>query len=87
MFTEGIHKTEYIDNAEIHNTNDGEYTALLLEGKRFTFSYGRTKEAALQLAKEGMKANIAAEEEKSSPFSKNTLHQNNTSYFIQNVFR
>lgn len=70
VFTEGIHKTEHVDNVEIHDTGDGEYTALLMKEKKFAFSYAQTKEEAVLLAQEGIKADIEAEEEKKIDYYK-----------------
>ncbi len=70
VFTEGKHNREYIDNVEVHDTCDGEYTALLVQGKKFAFSYAEKKEIAVLLAKGGIFADVDKEEEKKIDFYK-----------------
>ena len=47
------------DNIEIHNTHDGEYTALYKKDGRYSFSYGKSEEEVIALCKEGLKTDIA----------------------------
>ena len=70
VFTEGKYKTEYIDDVEIQDTEDGEYTALLIQGKKFAFSYARKKDEAVLLAKGGIIADVDKEEEKKIAYYK-----------------
>lgn len=64
VFTEGRYNTEFVGNVEIQDTGDGEYTALCIEDGKFAFSFSVEKDNAVLLAKEGVKADILAEEEK-----------------------
>lgn len=68
VFTEGAHKTEEGEDVTVQDTGDGEYTALAFCGNRFAFAFGKTKEAAVETAKEGLVADIAAVEEKKLSF-------------------
>lgn len=45
---------------EIHNTNDGEYTALLKRNGRFAFSYGKSEDEVTKLCNEGMEFDLEA---------------------------
>ncbi len=47
------------DNIEIHNTHDGDYTALYKKDGRFAFSYGKSEEEVIALCKKGLTADIA----------------------------
>ncbi|MBR5497104.1 MAG: hypothetical protein IKV76_03895 [Clostridia bacterium] len=48
-----------IDNIEIHNTRDGEYTALYKKDGRFVFSYGKSETDVVALCKKGLTVDIA----------------------------
>jgi hypothetical protein len=48
-------------DAEIHNTCDGEYTALLKRNGRFAFAYGKSEAEAINLCEKGIARDIAAE--------------------------
>ena len=54
VFTEGIHLIETIDGAEIHDTQDGDFTALKRMDKRFAFAFGHSKEEVLALVNKGL---------------------------------
>ncbi|MBR5545916.1 MAG: hypothetical protein IKU70_02925 [Clostridia bacterium] len=68
MFTEGRHKTETVGNVEIHDTMDGDFTALAWFGDRFAFAFAHTREDVLKLAEEGMQMDLDAEEAKKLSF-------------------
>lgn len=54
VFTEGTHLTEIIDGVEIHDTQDGDFTALKVDGMRFAFAFGHSKEKVLTLVNKGL---------------------------------
>ena len=58
VFTEGPHTTEFIDGAELHDTKDGDFTAIKLEGNRFAFAFGHSKESVLELVNKGLSMNL-----------------------------
>ncbi len=68
VFTEGVHKTEICDGVAVQDTGDGEYTALLMAGRKFAFSFGKTKEVAASLARLGIEGELMAEEKKKLSF-------------------
>ena len=68
MFTEGRHKTETVGDVEIHDTMDGDFSALCWTGDRFAFAYGHSREDVLKLAEEGMQMDLDAEEAKKLAF-------------------
>lgn len=53
-FTEGRHLTEVVDGAEIHDTQDGDFTAIKFEDNRFAFAFAHSKEEVLALVNEGL---------------------------------
>ena len=61
---EGICRTEYRAGIEIHDTGDGEFTALAREGNRFAFAFAQSLEDAVSLARRGIAidANAVKEE-------------------------
>jgi len=59
VLTEGIHSVQTHANLELHDTHDGQYTALLRDGSRFAFAYGSTPEAAAKKAEAGLCLDIA----------------------------
>ena len=68
MFTEGRHKTETVGDVEIHDTMDGDFSALCWTGDRFAFAYGHSREDVLKLAEEGMQMDLDAAEAKKLAF-------------------
>ncbi len=57
------------DDAEIHNTFDGEYTALLKRGNRFAFAYADSAEKAIELCEKGINLDVEeAEQKKLKPY-------------------
>lgn len=52
------------DDAEIHDTDDGEYTALLRRGTRFAFAYGKSKTEVIALCEKGIKLDTEKLKEK-----------------------
>lgn len=58
VFTEGIYETEKMDGAEIHDTKDGDFTALKREGNCFAFAFGHSKEDVVALVNKGLAMNL-----------------------------
>ena len=57
------------NDIEIHNTFDGEYTAILKKGKRFTFAYADSMEKVIELCEKGINLDIVqAEQKKLKPY-------------------
>ena len=54
VLTEGIYQAETIDGAEIHDTQDGDFTALKRQDNRFAFAFGHSKEEVAALVKKGL---------------------------------
>ena len=54
IFTEGQHTTEVVDGAEIHDTKDGDFNAFKVEGNKFAYAFGHSKEAVLALVNKGL---------------------------------
>ena len=76
VFTEGPFDATDENGCEIVNTLDGDFTALKREGDKFAFAFAHTKEDAVSLAEEGMKADIASEEaKKTAYYEKNGLSE------------
>lgn len=66
---DGECKTARKGDAEIHNTSDGEYTALLKRGNRFAFAYADSAEKAIALCEKGITLDIEeAEQKKLKPY-------------------
>lgn len=58
-------------DAEIHNTRDGEYTALLRRDGRFSFAYGKNEEEVLALCEKGIALDLEElKAKKEKPFEK-----------------
>ncbi len=56
---------------EIHNTSDGEYTALLKKDGRFAFAYGNSMDRVVELCEKGMALDIEKLKiQKSKPYEK-----------------
>ncbi|MBO7320255.1 MAG: hypothetical protein J6V06_09590 [Clostridia bacterium] len=54
---------------EIHNTNDGEYTALLRRDGRYAFAFGKSEKEVTDLCNEGIGADLEdLEEKKKKPY-------------------
>lgn len=67
----GKGKTIQKGDIEIHNTDDGEYTALLKKDGRFAFAYGKSENDVADLCEKGMLIDLEAlKEKKSKPFEK-----------------
>ncbi len=59
------------NNIEIHNTDDGEYTALLRSDGRFAFACGRSEEEVIALCEKGLTLDIdSLKVQKKKPFEK-----------------
>ena len=58
IFTEGIHLTEIIDEIEIHDTQDGDFTALKCVDGRFAFAFGHSKEEVCALVSKGLSMDL-----------------------------
>ena len=58
-------------NIEIHNTGDGEYTALLKGDGRFAFAYGKSEDEVIALCEKGITLDLEElKEKKLKPFEK-----------------
>ncbi len=68
VFTEGTHKIEMLENIEVQDSLDGEYTALYMRGRRFAFAYGSTPEEVRRLVREGIAEDLSEAEEKKLAF-------------------
>ena len=78
VFVEGRFEKNCKDGAEIHDTNDGEYTALLTDGNKFAFAYGKSVFDALNLVKKGINMDVSSEvNKKLEYYRKHTLDENN----------
>ena len=78
VFTEGMYRPEYRGCVEIHNTDDGEYTALARREGQFAFAYGKSSEEAAALAEKGLTLDMEAEAEKKlAIYKKYSLPQEN----------
>ncbi len=59
------------DGVEIHDSHDGEYTAILRKDGRFAFSYGKSEKEVVELCKKGMDIDLEElKSEKKKPFEK-----------------
>ncbi len=57
--------------AEIHNSNDGEYTAILKKEGRFAFAYGKSEDEVIRLCEKGINLDIETlKAEKTNPYNK-----------------
>lgn len=65
---EGRVKTEYSNGAEVQDTGDGQYTAILREGQKFAFAYGHSAQEAASLAKQGLALDFESEKSKKLAF-------------------
>lgn len=59
------------NDIEIHDTLDGEFTALCIRNNRFSFAYGKSAEEAVSLCKKGFKADIEKEKNSKLEFYRN----------------
>ena len=76
MFTEGLYDLSIRDGAEIHNSKNGEFTAIKRQGARFALAYGHSEEEVLALVNEGLAMDMDAEEQKKLAFfEKHCAHQ------------
>ncbi len=58
VINEGAGNTKAYENIAIQDTDDGEYTALVTKGNRFSFAFGESEEIAVKKAKDGLKYDI-----------------------------
>ncbi len=71
LSTDGKFETKIKDGVEIHNTNDGEFTALFKENDRFALAFAKSEEQAVALCREGTEIDIKKlKEEKLSIYEK-----------------
>lgn len=68
VFVEGPCRLEQAGDMDIHDTLDGECTALARSGSRFAFAFGHSREEAAQLAREGLSLSPEREEERKLAF-------------------
>ena len=64
VFTDGICNELKEGNIEIQDTNDGEFTAILRDGNKFSFAFGKSKDEVVSLAKKGIALDIGTEKDK-----------------------
>ena len=64
-------KINYKDDIEIHNTEDGEYTALLKKNGRFAFCYGKNEESVINLCNKGLSIDISELKKEKLSYYKN----------------
>lgn len=64
VFTDGLYSEIKEGNIEIQDTGDGEYTAICREGKKFAFTFGKSKDEVIALVKKGITLDTEAEKEK-----------------------
>ena len=77
VFVEGRYDRTFDGDVEVQDTKDGEYTALLCEGNKFAFAYGKSKEEVVKKVKEGIKADIEkAEKIKRAYFEEHSIDGN-----------
>jgi len=73
----GEFKTIRNGDIEIHNTDDGEYTAILKRTGKFAFAYGKSKKEVINLCEKGIDADIEQlKSQKKKPFE-NKLPEDN----------
>lgn len=78
VFVEGDFDKIYQYGVEIHNTNDGEFTAIMKRGDKFAFAYGKSAERVVALAKKGIEMDVQmAVEKKLEYYKKYSLNENN----------
>ena len=74
VMVEGCHTIRKTGALELHDTCDGEFTALLRDGDRFAFAYGKTEEAAIRKAQRGILLDIETSiQKKLAVFQKHSL--------------
>ena len=57
VFVQGPCETEIIDGVTVHNTSDGEFTALLKTGRKFCFAFAHSQADAVKKVKQGIEYN------------------------------
>ncbi len=71
---DGEHEIIKKGDTELHNTFDGEYTAIIKRGKRFAFAYADSEQKVIDLCNEGITADLdKLKQQKSQPY-KNALN-------------
>ena len=68
VFVEGRCLVETLDDTEIHDTQDSDFTALLQRGNRFAYAFGHSREEVLSLSLRGILLDIETEEQKKLDF-------------------
>ena len=67
----GKYKTVKRGETEIHDSNDGEYTAILKKEGRFAFAYGKSEDEVMNLCEKGINLNFEdLKVQKSMPYEK-----------------
>jgi hypothetical protein len=64
-------------DVEIHNTKDGEYTAILRRDGRYAFAFGKSEDAAVELCEKGITIDIDELKEKKKKPYENGLPDDN----------
>ena len=68
VFVDGSHILRKTEDLELHDTGDGEFTALLRDKGRFSFAYGTTAEAAIEKAQRGIALDLEKQIQKKLSF-------------------
>lgn len=68
VFVEGCFSEMDIENVRVHDTADGDFTALAVEENRFAFAYAKSAEKAAQLAARALSIDTNAAAEKKLEF-------------------
>lgn len=68
VFVEGPCRLSRDGDTEIHDTLDGDFTALERSGSRFAFAFGHSREVAVLLAREGLSLSPEEEEARKLAF-------------------
>ncbi len=77
---DGEYKTIRKGNVEIHDTADGEYTAILRAGNRFAFAYAQSIEKVIELCEKGIALDPdKSEEQKTEPYKNTPCNNSNYS--------
>lgn len=78
VFVEDDYQSEIHENITIHNTNDGQFTAISTRGNYFVFVYGNSKEEVIKRVENGFA--LCFEEVKRKKLYFYEKHQNNGPY-------
>ncbi len=71
-------KTFRKGDTEIHNSNDGEYTAILKKDGRFAFAFGKSEAEVIQLCEKGINLDIEGLKLQKTELYKNVVSDNDS---------